>query len=208
MEAHQVARTKAQEALETTHQASPGGLDPWMPKPLPRDPVILPPPPGTPEPSRVQRMVWHFRALWENVRTFAAVATDALQHLRDLQEQARVRETRRAAVDRWAQTQPKTLPPLPPAPKPLLTIPERAEAANRALHRLGIERTPFTPQALREAAPAAIKAMLDAYDQAGLHAPTPDRGRLQQVHQAQLHRMEIEREGPNLPGSGGWNRGR
>lgn len=203
-----MAKAKAHEALEVAHQARRGGLDPWLPKPLPQDPVVLPPAPGAPEPSRVQRLVEHFRSLWENVRAFAAVATDALQHLREAQEQDRLRETRRNAVDRWAQGQPAALPPLPPAPRPLLTIPDRAEAANRALHRLGVERTPFTPQALQEAAPAAIKAMLDAYDQADLHSPTPDRNRLLQVHQAQLKRMEIEREGPELPGFGRGGRGR
>lgn len=203
-----MAKAKAKEALQATQQVNRGGLDPWLPKPLPRDPVVLPPPPGAPEPSRVHRLVEHFRSLWENVRTFATVATDALQHLREAQERDRLRETRRAALDQWAHNQPRTLPPLPPPPKPLLTIPDRAEAANRALHRLGIERTPFTSQALREAAPAAIKAMLDAYDQVGLLSPNPDKGKVLQVHQAQLKRMEFEREGPNLPGSGGWSRGR
>ncbi len=206
--AHQVAKTKAQEALEANQHISRGGLDPWLSKPLPRDPTPLPPPPGTEEPSRVQRMIEHFRSLWANVRQFAAVTQDALQHFREVQHEDRARESRRAAVDQWAQDQPRTLPPLPTPPKPLLTIQDRADAANRALQRLGIERTPFTPTTLREAAPSAIKAMLDAYDQVGLLSPNPDRGKVLQVHQAQLKRIDIEREGPELPGFGRGGRGR
>jgi hypothetical protein len=150
-------------------------------------------------------MIGHFRGLWENVRELAAVAQDALQHFREVEKEQRVRESRRAAVDRWADAQAAQKPMVPvfvqqPIPKPPPTFLERVEAVNQALQRLGIEKTPFTPGALKEAAPAAIRGMLEVYEKAGVLTEHPDRSAVLNVHQAQVKRMGIEREGPELPG--------
>jgi len=57
-------------------------------------------------------------------------------------------------------------------------------------------KTPFTDQALREAAPGGVSKCLHALEK--VIVPGADRAELAKVYQEQTRRMEIERQGPEL----------
>lgn len=73
----------------------------------------------------------------------------------------------------------------------------RIHAVNDSLKAQGL-KTPFTNEALREAAPGGVSKSLQAYEKAGALESNPDRAALAKVHQEQTRRMGIERQGPEL----------
>jgi hypothetical protein len=79
--AYAEAKTEAAGVIQELSQAREGGLDDWLSPILPRDPVVLPSPPGYPEPPPVLRMAWSLQALWDGVQALAQVAQEALQRL-------------------------------------------------------------------------------------------------------------------------------
>ena len=82
-------------------------------------------------------------------------------------------------------------------PSNMKHLEERIHAVNDSLKAQGL-KTPFTNEALREAAPGGVSKSLQAYEKAGALEPNTDRATLEKVHQEQTRRMDIERQGPEL----------
>lgn len=82
-------------------------------------------------------------------------------------------------------------------PSNMKHLEERIHAVNDSLKAQGL-KTPFTNEALREAAPGGVSKSLQAYEKAGALEPNTDRAALEKVHQEQTRRMDIERQGPEL----------
>ena len=77
-------------------------------------------------------------------------------------------------------------------PSNMKHLEERIHAVNDTLKAQGL-KTPFSQEALREAAPSGVSKVLQAYEKAG-----PERAELAKVNQEQTRRMDIERQGPEL----------
>lgn len=82
-------------------------------------------------------------------------------------------------------------------PSNMRHLEDRIHAINDALKAHGL-KTPFTKDALKEAAPLGVSKCVQAYEKAGILSEKPDREAIAKVNQEQTRRMDIEREGPEL----------